>query len=133
MALGGSFSLLLTGRIIAGIGALTISIAAPQALSRSFQQKDMGGKAMGIFNAVMPLGTILTLNTFGRLADRAGWRAPLLLASFYTLLMLFLFSFKYSDPPRQVAEKAAAGMGESAAYLGRAGSSVWLLGIIWLL
>ncbi len=132
VAVGGGFPLLLTGRIIAGIGALTISIAAPQALSQRFAKDDMG-KAMGIFNSVMPLGTILTLNKFGRLAAFSSWRLPLLLASLYTLFMLLLFNLKYFDPPQQEPEEAKPSMGQSVAYLSKVSLPVWLIGIIWLL
>jgi MFS family permease len=52
VALGKSFPLLIIGRVISGIGGLTISIVAPQALSRWFASKDLG-KAMGIFNTAM--------------------------------------------------------------------------------
>ena len=45
VALGKSFLLLIIGRVISGIGGLTISIVAPQALSRWFASKDLG-KAM---------------------------------------------------------------------------------------
>ena len=52
-ALSGGFPIMALGRIIAGIGALTIAIVAPQILSQRFPPQDLG-KAMGVFNSVMP-------------------------------------------------------------------------------
>ena len=90
---GNNFAILVIGRIISGIGALTIAIVAPQVLSKIFDKKDMG-IAMGVFNTAMPLGTILTLNTFGLLAAATNWRIPLLLTSAYCYIILILFIFK---------------------------------------
>lgn len=82
----GSYSMLVLGRLISGIGALTVSIIAPQVLSKQFA-KDKLGQVMGIFNMVMPLGTIITLNAFGLIASLSSWRVPLLLVSTYSLVM----------------------------------------------
>lgn len=131
VALGSSFSLLVVGRIIAGVGALTISIVAPQTLSRRFTQQDMG-KVMGIFNSVMPFGTIVTLNTFGRLAAFASWRLPLLLASTYTFFILIYFYLKYPAMPGEGEEHGTVSMKESISYLKKTKLPVWLIAGIWL-
>ncbi len=130
VALGPNFSLLLFGRIIAGVGALTIAIVAPQALSRRFAPEDMG-KVMGIFHSVMPLGTILTLNTFGRLADAFSWRLPLFAVFGYTVLLLILFYFKYSAAAGEGAE-SMPDLKENKAALREIKGGVWLTAGMWL-
>ena len=129
---GNSFSLLVIGRIISGIGALTIAIVAPQTLSQWFKKGDLG-KAMGIFNTAMPLGTILTLNSFGFMAAALGWRVPILLTSVYCMLVLILFYFKYPSPPEEIGSeerqrpklKSTGDIREVVAYMVIAG--IWMM------
>lgn len=132
VALGNSFSFLLIGRMIAGIGALTISVVAPQTLSQRYGREDMG-KVMGIFNSMMPLGTVLTLNTFGSIAAFSSWRIPLLVASGYTFVILLLFQFNYTDSPTEGDRENRPGIKDSVAYLSQVQTPVWILGTIWLL
>ena len=61
---GGSFFLLATGRVIAGNWCLMIAVVAPQAISAVCEQGL--GEGHGDYNTAMPLGTIFTLNVFGR-------------------------------------------------------------------
>ncbi len=137
VGLGGNYSMLVIGRLITGIGALTISIVTPQMISRWFSEKDLG-RAMGIFNTAMPVGTILVLNTFGRLALRWNWRVPVLLTALYSLFVLVIFYFRYPGLPGDGAapekppepEKFAVKKMVGAA-LG-AGGAVWLVAIIWM-
>lgn len=131
VASGTSFSALVIGRMVAGVGALTISVVAPQTLSQRYGQEDLG-KVMGIFNSMMPLGTILALNTFGRLAAFSSWRMPLFLASAYTLVILVLFYFKYEDPKTDDVAEEKPRLKESITYLRHVQTPVWLLGAIWL-
>lgn len=134
VGLGDSFSLLVAGRIISGIGALTIAIVAPQALSRWFAKRDFG-KAMGIFNTAMPLGTILTLNLFGRLATTWSWRIPILLTSIYCLFVLVLFFFKYPSVPgengQQMQKKPE--FKKSVHTIRKTGWPVWSVAVIWMM
>jgi len=46
------------GRIVAGTGAVTISIVAAKILSQWFQGREVG-TAMGVYNTAMPVGTII--------------------------------------------------------------------------
>lgn len=131
---GNSFSLLVIGRIISGIGALTIAIVAPQTLSQWFKKGDLG-KAMGIFNTAMPLGTILTLNSFGFMAAALGWRVPILLTSVYCMLVLILFYFKYPSPPEEIImeERQKPKLGKSTGDIREAGWPIWLIAGIWMM
>lgn len=129
VAVGPNFPLLLVGRVIAGIGALSIAIVAAQTLSHRFAAKDMG-KVMGIFNSVMPLGTILTLNVFGLLAASFGWRVPLLATFAYSFLFLLLFYFKYSAAESEGAQSKPS-LKESIVTLQDIRGVVWLLAGMW--
>ncbi len=61
IGVSGSFPLMLAGRIVSGIGALTLAIILPPLLSHWFTQRELG-LAMGIFNTGLPLGTIVSFN-----------------------------------------------------------------------
>ncbi|NLA10751.1 MAG: MFS transporter, partial [Firmicutes bacterium] len=60
VGLGGSYPLLVAGRMITGIGAGVIAVVTSQTISRWFAKKELGS-AMGIYNTAMPIGTILAL------------------------------------------------------------------------
>jgi len=129
---GNSYFILVAGRIISGIGALTISIIAPRTLSHWFEKDDLG-IAMGIFNTAMPLATILTLNTFGRLAVLKGWRFPILLTSFYCLLVLIMFYFKYPTSPVEKKQQEKPNFKESLHGIRKTGLPIWLVAAIWMM
>jgi len=132
VGLGKNYSLLLTGRIISGIGGLTISIVAPQALSRWFASRDLG-KAMGIFNTAMPLGSIFTLNVFSVLAGIYTWQVPLFLTSFFCLGVLVLFYFRYPKLPDEIRRQEQPEFEEKVFTLRKTGPQVWLVAAIWMM
>ncbi len=132
VGLASNFALLMLGRIISGIGALTIAIVAPQTLSHRFAKKDLG-TAMGIFNTVMPLGTIFTLNLFNPLATSYGWRIPLLLSSVYCLLILLLFVFKYPNSAKDNPTLKESNIKDSFVSVKNVGWPLWLTAIIWMM
>lgn len=100
LGFGNDFSWLVAGRFISGLGALTIAIVALQTISRWFAKKDLGS-AMGIHNTAMPVGTILTLNIFGRLAGITSWCLPVILTAVFSLFVLLLFYFKHPGLPEE--------------------------------
>jgi predicted MFS family arabinose efflux permease len=132
VALGKSFPLLIIGRIISGIGGLTISIVAPQALSRWFASKDLG-KAMGIFNTAMPLGSILTLNIFGILAAIFTWQIPLLITSFFCFAVLVLFYLKYPELPDETQQQGKPEFKKNVSAIRKTRSQVWLIAVVWMM
>lgn len=125
------FPLLVTGRFIAGIGAITIAVAAPQTLSLWFADKELG-IAFSVYNLAMPIATILAFNTFGTLAKGAGWPLPFWLTAAYCLIILILFVWKY--PSRSDVEPAnqKPDMRGSLAVLTKAGWPVWLISLVWM-
>lgn len=134
VASGNNFAILLIGRIISGIGALIIAIVAPQMISQRFEKKDIG-IAMGIYNTAMPLGTIITLNTFGIIAAGSSWRVPIFLTSVYCFFVLILFIFKYPSLPEEVKSKKGRRLDikKSLSAVKGVGWPVWLVAAIWMM
>jgi predicted MFS family arabinose efflux permease len=131
---GDRFSLLLVGRFICGIGALTVAVTAPRTLSQWFADGDLG-KAMGIFNTAMPLGTIFALNVFGRLAAVTSWRVPIFLTAGYCFFMLLLFFFRYPALPGEEDKQKRDKLDfkKRLAVLSQAGSPIWLVAVVWMM
>ncbi len=135
VSLGSDFPPLAAGRLISGTGAITLSIVAPQIISRWFVKEDLG-IAMGIFNTAMPLGTIFAFNVFGRVAFASNWRLPVILTSAYCLAALLLFYFRYPGlPPGEVAPKAknTASPASKKPSTWKTGGAVWLVAFIWMM
>lgn len=134
VASGNSFTILVIGRIISGIGALTISIVAPQMISQRFEKKDIG-IAMGIYNTAMPLGTIITLNTFGIIAAGSNWRVPIYMTTVYCFFVLILFIFKYPSLPKETMnrKKESLDLKKSLSTIKSVGWPVWIVAAIWMM
>ena len=129
-ASGSSFIILALGRIISGIGAMTISVIAPRLVAQWFTGRQLG-IAMGIFNAVMPLGTVLSLNLLSILGKSFGWRSSIWLCVLITIVALIVFAIVYS-PARQTRQQIPSASIGFIHSLGPVGISVWLVGAIWM-
>jgi len=118
------------GRVVAGVGAATISIVAAQILSLWFRGRE-AGTAMGIFNTAMPVGTIVCFTTFGRLGEGLGWRMPIFVTVMIGVMGLtaFLLLYKPAPNPRQKITLEKEGLFSS---LLKVGVSVWLIGLCWM-
>jgi predicted MFS family arabinose efflux permease len=133
-ATSGSFSCACLGRVVAGIGATTISIVAAQTLSRWFRGREIG-TAMGIYNTAMPVSTIICFTTFGGLGESLGWRMPILLTMMIGVSVLTAFVILYKRPPGQPhkiapqkEEKVTCPFSSSL----KLGGLVWLVGVCWM-
>jgi MFS family permease len=98
VGLGMNIQLLGLGRIIAGVGGLTLSVFLPKLLSQWFKERELG-LAMGIFNTGVPLGSVICFGLFGTLGDHWGWRTPVLFTGVYLLMTFILFITLYRLPP----------------------------------
>lgn len=97
-ALSSSFPILIAGRLIAGVGALTIVVLLPQFLSQWFHQKDLG-IAMGIYNTAVPLGSILSFNLLSGLALYFSWHSAFWVSAIISLLAFVFFLISYETAP----------------------------------
>lgn len=132
-ALSRALPYLAFGRIVAGAGAVTLSIVAAKILSQWFQGREVG-TAMGVYNTAMPVGTIICFTTFGRLGESSGWRAPIFITAFICMIGLAAFLFLYKPAPN-TPQKIAQKKQEEAGFLSslfNVGNLVWLVGLCWL-
>ncbi|MFC1995381.1 nitrate/nitrite transporter [Chloroflexota bacterium] len=123
------------GRVIAGIGGITLNIVSIQILSRWFRGREIG-TATGIYNTAMPIGTIISLTTFGALAESWGWRMPIFITMMISIvgLIAFLVLYKPALVPSQRTktdkEERITGLFSN---LMKIGVSMWLVGFCWML
>jgi len=129
VGLGEDLPVLGLGRIIAGIGGLTLSVFLPKLLSQWFKEKELG-LAMGIFNTGVPLGSVICFGLFGKMGSLWGWRVPVLLTGIYLLVTSILFLSFYRLPPSQeMGEDKPLSILKS---LREMGYPIWLVGFSWL-
>jgi len=129
VGLGKDLRLLWLGRVIAGIGGLTLSILLPKLLSQWFRTKGLG-LAMGIFNTGVPLGSVICFGLFGQIGNSWGWRVPILLTGIYSLITAILFLSFYQLPSSQsLEEEKQGGLSQS---LKEMGAPIWWVGGSWL-
>jgi MFS family permease len=129
VGLGINLQILGLGRIIAGIGGLTLSVFLPKLLSQWFKERELG-LAMGIFNTGVPLGSVICFGLFGKMGDLWGWRVPILLTGIYLLITFILFLILYRLPPSQdIEEDKPLNIYKS---LKEMGWPIWWVGFSWL-
>ena len=130
-SISGSFSTLLISRLVTGIGATALVVLAPLLITIFFGKENMG-VAMGIFNAAVPFGTVVSANLFGVLGEKIHWRSIILgIAGFVGLVFIiniFVLSIpktKDSDEPKISTEESSRGL-----FLN---IGLWFLALIWIL
>ena len=129
VTLGTDLRILWSGRIIAGIGAITLSIFLPKLLSQWFRERELG-LAMGLYNTGIPLGSVICFTFFGRLGELWGWRFPILLTGIYSLITSILFLSSYRSPsPQETEIRKPIGIHRS---LKEMGLTIWFVGLSWL-
>lgn len=130
--LGRSFVALAVGRAVAGTGAFALTIALTQLISLWFKDRELG-RAMGVFNTGMPLGTIIALNTLGVIGRAYGWEISLSLSTAFSLLALTAFFFVTRVPPRVAMQEQQAPITlADMSGMARLGAGIWFAGLAWL-
>jgi len=129
VGMGKELEILWFGRIVAGIGALTLSVLLPKLLSQWFKEKELG-LAMGVFNTGVPLGSVICFSLFGKMGGLWGWRMPILLTGIYSLITSILFFSLYRLPlSKEMELTKPPGIYKS---LREMGSPIWCVGFSWL-
>jgi len=129
VGLGKDLRVLWFGRVIAGIGGLTLSVLLPKLLSQWFQTKELG-LAMGIFNTGVPLGSVICFGIFGKMGNLWGWRIPILLTGSYSLITAILLLSFYQPPSSpSLGNEKQEGLYQS---LKEMGYPIWWVGVSWL-
>jgi len=133
-AVSGTFLYAGLGRVIAGVGAVTISIVAAQILSQWFRGREVG-TAMGIYNTAMPVGTIVCFTAFGKLGESLGWRMPIFITVMIGVLGLAAFLILYKPIPNPL-QKITLDKEEKVtalfSNLRKVKVSMWLIGCCWM-
>jgi len=122
------------GRLLSGVGAVTLSIVASQLLSQWFVGREIG-TAMGIHNTAMPVGTIICLSTFGMLGENLGWRVPIFITTIISTMCLIVFLLLYRSASDGRSERKENGGKKGRGIfssLWMTGSSIWLVGFSWM-
>lgn len=128
---GKSLSVLLSGRMLMGIGATALPIVGLQGVARTFLHHRLG-LAMGIYSSAMPLSTIVCFFTFGAVGTLWGWRVVIWITIAINVLALILF-FIYFKTPRQ--DPGISGDTQVSLFsptLG-IGKLAWALAVCWAL
>ncbi len=123
-SLGGSFLLIVLGRVILGIGGILIIIVSFSMIANWFPP-EQGGKAMGIKGLEMPIATILSFNLLPIVIAIYGWR---IIFSVYTVILIVsasVFILLFRDKPREGPIVKI--------FEGWRNKQMWLLGVIWSL
>lgn len=127
--LGKDLRILWLGRMIAGIGGLTLSVILPKLLSQWFRGKELG-LSMGLFNTGVPLGSVICFGLFGKIGSLWGWRLPILLTGIYSFLVSILFLILYRRPSFQEMEDFRPF--RLSTSLRKMGLPIWWVGLSWL-
>ncbi len=121
------------GRAIAGVGAGAVSIVSAQIVSQWFRKGELG-TAMGIFNTAMPVATIVSFTTFGRLGEGLGWRVPIFITTIVGAIGLASFLILYKPVSNRLQGTTGGKERETGLFsnLLRVGMLIWLLGFCWM-
>ncbi len=130
-ASGSSLPMLALGRVISGMGALTLMVLAPQMLAQWFAGREMG-IAMGVFSTGLPLATILSLSFLSLVGESLGWRASIWLSAGLPLLALVIFAWLFTPAPQRNRETSLRSEGFFSS-IRLAGTSIWVVGAAWML
>jgi MFS family permease len=129
-ASGDGMSSFTAGRILSGIGGMTLLVITPQALAQWFSGRQLG-LAMGFFNTAMPLGTILSLNVFSSVGGQFGWRTSVWLSAVFPFIAFLGFLLFFKSSPRGHFSGPVSSEGIFK-RVRAAGKQVWLVGSAWL-
>lgn len=127
----GSFSTLLTYRLVTGIGATALVILAPLLITMFFDKKNMG-IGMGIFNTAVPTGTVIATNLFGILGQRIHWRSIILGIALFAGIVMAINIFTLHLPKEEELKDSKISSKESSGGL-LSNVNLWIIALIWTL
>lgn len=121
-SLGGSFLLIVLGRVILGIGVMVVFVVSLSMIANWFPRRE-SGSAMGVKGLEMPIATVLTLNLFPIVIAIHGWRASFIISTGLLIISTAFFILLFKEKPlREPRAKMFEGMWNK---------QMWLLGMIW--
>ena len=93
-----SYSLVLAGRLVSGIGGVLLNVLMSKMITDWFIEHELV-LAMAIFANAFPIGVGLALMSLGSLAEHAGWAASLLASAAAAGAALLLVAIVYRPHP----------------------------------
>lgn len=132
-ALANSAGLLLTSRVLEGVGMGLIAVVAPAAIALWFP-RDKQGLAMGLWGIWVPVGNVAMFNLAPVLGASLGWQAVWWVGAGFSLVAFILYGLFMRLPPSLSGDPKPAQDGaidEPALNLGAAlvNRNIWLLGL----
>jgi MFS family permease len=125
--LANSFTVLLAGRIILGLGGAFITTTMPTIISQWFSRNEIG-KAMGIFGMNMPFASVIAFPVSSILMIRYNWRYPFHVSIFLALLNVFIFVVLIREGPFK-----KEGEERTSLRIALRNAEIWKIGVVWLL
>lgn len=93
-----SFKAILVGRLIGGIGSISVFVVAPAVISQWFIASELG-TAMGIYGTGLPVGTVIAFNLLGKVGIAYDWRLTFYIVGVINILVLALFWCSIREAP----------------------------------
>jgi MFS family permease len=132
-ALSNSAGLLLTSRILEGVGMGLIAVVGPASIALWFPREKQG-MPMGIWATWVPVGSVIMYNLAPILETSAGWQAVWWVGAGFALVAFILYGLFMRLPPPLAGSQTpgqAGPMNEAPPQLGKAlaNRSIWLLAL----
>ncbi|MFC2019722.1 nitrate/nitrite transporter [Chloroflexota bacterium] len=128
VAMGPSFTVLAAGRVLGGIGGMTLAVLCPQIIAQWFAHKETG-LAMGLFHSGMPVAFITAQNVLSWVGVTWDWRLGIWLTLGVAILAFAVFVlFLVQAPSAPKREQDWRGILSGLRHIGL---PIWLLGLIW--
>lgn len=124
-----TYTVLLLGRLLIGLGFVAVPVVGLQGVSRWFKRQEMG-LAMGIYSTFMILPVVISFVGFGNLGAALGWRTTIAVTILVSLIGLVVFSIFYRLPADNL-EKMGRSQPVKLSAIFRMGWPIWILGLVW--
>ena len=121
--------LMLLGRIIIGAGSAALFVLGPQIVAQWFAGKELG-LAIGILNSSIPLSSIIALNLFSLISERAGWRACFYPSVGFPLLAIIVIFFFFIRAP--ISNQNQSRSHSILHEVRHTGLFIWLIAAAWM-
>lgn len=131
------FPVLLSARLLTGVGSVFAVLALQRLVTRMFEGRPLG-LPMGVAGSAIPIGVVIIYNTAGPLAETAGWQevawragwTAVVVAGIFVVAPTFLLRRQRAAPLTAKERFAVVGPGSGSVSTWR---QIWVAGGIWFL
>ncbi len=132
-AMSSTSGLMLTSRVVEGVGMGLIAVVAPASIGMWFPREKQG-TPMGLWATWVPVGSVLMFLIAPALATSFGWQSVWWFSAAFSLVAFVLVWLFMKMPPQMAAAKAGEGgpPPEEVPSMGKAlaNRDIWLLGAL---